>query len=111
MSDTDAPLPPNDVPTSWDGVRDEIASVLVGEAEALLTGSAPAIQQFAAEVSTDLAMALSQGREDLVAEIRAQVRARGEALRLEGATRSWDALGRVVSGVMGVGFKLLAAAV
>ena len=82
MRDNDNPLPPADSGVDWTGVRDELAVSLVATISSVAVGAAADMQEFTAQVSADIVSALQLGRPDLVDELRGQLKAKAEALRL-----------------------------
>lgn len=111
MSNTDNPLPPSDPGVDWTGVRDEVAASLIDTISSMAVGAAADMQEFTAQVSADIVSALQADRPDLVSELRGQLKAKAEALRLEASDFAWQQVSRTINGITSVAFKILAAGV
>lgn len=89
--------------------RDLIIPGLTKGLRDVIEGAAEDLQTYAAAIADDLALAASEGREDLTGELFAQARTVAEINRLRIQDHAWDAFRAVLRGVVAVTAAALSA--
>lgn len=108
MSDpTPNPVPNSSAPVDWDKIGGTLLDNLKNSFSRVISGDSREVEAFIQETSNDALEAMKEGREDLLEEIRAQMRVRAERLRLGISGGTWSLLHGFVNTAVGVGGQLV----
>lgn len=91
----------------WDLALDQVTGSFKTALSRFLTGDDADVERFLEELAEDTVLAIQEGRDELVQEIRAQVRVRGERLRLAANEKAWGFIQEVATVVARVGITVL----